>query len=171
MNSATLPTLREWNLELSVQADEPDFLQVQCAGDVSLPNFRPEHDPLVKLLGPQVYSRKLLLNMEKTNFLDTSGVSWLISCQEQCHHAGGILVLYAVPLRHVHVRHHLDVGDAAMSQFQGQPGQRAQDPQVADGNFHRVSAAGQKQVAGVEARRPFQQEGDGLLGRLKIQLG
>ena len=25
MNSATLPTLREWNLELSVQADEPDF--------------------------------------------------------------------------------------------------------------------------------------------------
>ena len=37
--------------------------------------------------------------MEKTDYLDTSGVSWLISCHEQCHHAGGVLVLYAVPLR------------------------------------------------------------------------
>ncbi len=99
MNSATLPTHREWNLVLSVREDEPDFLQVQCAGDVCLPDFRPENDPLVKLLGPQVYSRKLLLNMEKTNFLDTSGVSWLISCHEQCHRAGGVLVLYAVPPR------------------------------------------------------------------------
>jgi anti-anti-sigma factor len=99
MNSATLPTLREWNLELSVLADEPDFLQVQCAGDVSLPDFRPENDPLGKLLGPQVYSRRVLLNMEKTDYLDTSGVSWLISCHERCHQEGGALVLYAIPLR------------------------------------------------------------------------
>jgi anti-anti-sigma factor len=99
MNSATLPTLREWNLELSVQADEPDFLQVQCAGNVSLPDFRPANDPLAKLLGPQVYSRRVLLDMEKADYLDTSGVSWLISCHEHCHQAGGTLVLYAIPLR------------------------------------------------------------------------
>ena len=103
MNSATLPTLREWNLELSVQADEPDFLQVQCAGNVSLPDFRPANDPLAKLLGPQVYSRRVLLDMEKADYLDTSGVSWLISCREQCHQAGGVLVLYAVPLRVLYI--------------------------------------------------------------------
>jgi ABC-type transporter Mla MlaB component len=99
MITATLPTIREWNLELSVQADEPDLLQVQCAGDAILPDFRPEKDPLVKLVGPQVYSRKVLLNMEKANSLDTSGISWLISCHECCLHAGGVLVLYAIPPR------------------------------------------------------------------------
>ncbi|HWG46590.1 MAG TPA: STAS domain-containing protein, partial [Gemmataceae bacterium] len=44
-------------------------------------------------------SRKLLLDMEKTNFLDTSGISWLISCHENCQRAGGVLVLYAIPPR------------------------------------------------------------------------
>ena len=99
MNSTNLPTLREWNLELSLQEDEQDLLQIQCAGDVVLPDFQPDNDPLVKFLGPQVYSRKLLLNMEKTNFLDTSGIGWLISCHKQCQQAGGILVLYAIPTR------------------------------------------------------------------------
>ncbi|HEY7423525.1 MAG TPA: STAS domain-containing protein [Gemmataceae bacterium] len=99
MNSTTLPTIKEWNLELSLQADEQDLLQIQCAGDVVLPDFQPENDPLVKFLGPQVYSRKLLLNMERTNFLDTSGIGWLISCHEHCQRAGGILVLHSIPTR------------------------------------------------------------------------
>ena len=99
MNSTSLPTFREWDLELSLQADEQDFLQIQCAGDAVLPDFQPENDPLAKFLGPQVYSRKLLLNMEKMNFLDTSGIGWLISCHEHCQRAGGILVLFAIPTR------------------------------------------------------------------------
>jgi anti-anti-sigma factor len=103
MNTANLPLLREGNLELTVQSDEQDFLQIQCAGDVFLPDFRAENDPLVKFLGPQVYSRKLLLNMEKANCLDTSGISWLISCHKQCQSAGGVLVLYAIPPRVRHV--------------------------------------------------------------------
>jgi anti-anti-sigma factor len=99
MNTTSLPTNRKWNLELRLEADEPDFTQIQCAGDVVLPSFRAEEDPLLSLVGPEVYSRKLLLNMEKANCLDTSGISWLISCHEQCQRAGGILVLYAVPPR------------------------------------------------------------------------
>jgi ABC-type transporter Mla MlaB component len=99
MNSANLASLREWSLALSLQADEQDLLQIQCTGDVVLPDFRPENDLLVKLLGPQVYSRKLLFNMEKTNCLDTSGISWLIFCHENCQRAGGILVLYSIPPR------------------------------------------------------------------------
>jgi anti-anti-sigma factor len=99
MNSTSLPTIKKWDFELSLQADEQDLLQIQCAGDVVLPDFQPENDPLVKFLGPQVYSRKLLLNMEKTNFLDTSGIGWLISCHKHSQRAGGILVLYSIPPR------------------------------------------------------------------------
>ncbi len=58
-----------------------------------------------------------------------------------------------------------------MTQLQGQPGQRAHDSQVTEGNIHPILAAGQKQVAGMESRRPFQQGGDGLFGRVNVQFG
>ena len=99
MKATNHPTLREGDLELSLQAEEKDLLYLTCQGAISLPDFQPEKDPLLKLLGPEVYSRKLLLNLEQASLLDTSGISWLISCHETCRRAGGILVLYAIPRR------------------------------------------------------------------------
>ena len=78
MNATSHPTLREWDLELSLQSEEKDLLYLTCRGAISLPDFQPEKDPLLKLLGPTVYSRKLLLNLEHASLLDTSGISWLI---------------------------------------------------------------------------------------------
>lgn len=99
MNVTNHPTLRERDLELTLQAEEKDLLYLTCRGAISLPDFQPEKDPLLKLLGPEVYSRKLLLNLEHASLLDTSGISWLIHCHEACGRSGGILVLYAIPLR------------------------------------------------------------------------
>jgi anti-anti-sigma factor len=99
MNAASQPTLREWDLELSLQAEEKDLLYLNCRGAISLPDFQPDKDPLAKLLGSAVYSRKLLLNMEQVSLLDTSGINWLIHCHEACGREGGILVLYAIPRR------------------------------------------------------------------------
>jgi len=86
-------------MELSLQAVENDLLYVTCQGALCLPDFQPEKEPLVKLLGPEVYTRKLLLNLEQVSLLDTSGISWLIHCHEACGRAGGILILYAIPRR------------------------------------------------------------------------
>jgi anti-anti-sigma regulatory factor len=99
MNVEIHPTLREQDLELSLQAEENDLLCLTCRGAISLPDFQPEKDPLLKLLGPDIYSRKLLLNLEHASLLDTSGISWLIHCHEACCRAGGMLVLYTIPLR------------------------------------------------------------------------
>jgi anti-anti-sigma regulatory factor len=92
-------TIREGDLELSLQAEDKDFVYVTCQGAVSLPDFRPEKDPLLRLLGPEAYSHRLLFNLEQASMLDTSGISWLIHCHETCFKSGGILVLYAVPRR------------------------------------------------------------------------
>lgn len=99
MNAASPSTLREGDLELNVQAEEADLLELSCKGAISLPDFQPEKDPLSRLLGPEVFSRKLLLNLDHASLLDTSGISWLIHCHETCARAGGILVLYAIPRR------------------------------------------------------------------------
>lgn len=99
MNATSHPTLREWDLELSLQAEENDLFYLTCRGAISLPDFQPEREPLLKLLGSEVYSRKLLVNLEQASLLDTSGISWLLHCHEACGRAGGILVLYAIPRR------------------------------------------------------------------------
>jgi anti-anti-sigma regulatory factor len=99
MNATSHPTIREWDMELSLQAEEKDLLNLTCQGAICFPDFQPEKEPLAKLLGPEVYSRKLLLNLEQASLLDTSGISWLIYCHESCIRAGGLLVLYAIPRR------------------------------------------------------------------------
>jgi anti-anti-sigma regulatory factor len=99
MNATNHPTIRGWDLQLSLQAEEKDLLYISCQGAISLPDFQPENDPLLKLVGPEVYSRKILLNLEQATLLDTSGISWLIYCHEACGRAGGLLVLYAIPRR------------------------------------------------------------------------
>ena len=99
MNATSYPTVREWDLELSVQAEEDDCLFLTCRGVICMPDFQPEKDPLLKLRGPDVYSHKLLLNLELVNLLDTSGISWLIHVHESCVRAGGLMVLYGIPRR------------------------------------------------------------------------
>jgi hypothetical protein len=90
-------------IRLRVLADGPDALHLLCEGDVSLPELLPGDDPLAESFGPEVYGRKVLLNLEKAGYLDTSGISWLIACHRRFEDAGGALVLHSIPPRARHV--------------------------------------------------------------------
>src|SRR5205085_521155 len=52
-------------------------------------------EPLAQLLGPDGYSRKVLLNLDKVPHIDSVGVGWLVRCHKHCQDAGGRLVLFA----------------------------------------------------------------------------
>lgn len=84
-------------LRLRLLEDDGDVLQLSCEGEAVLPDFRDGDEPLVRLLGPGVYGRKVLLSLEWVTFLDTSGVTWLMSCHESFRKAGGRLILHSVP--------------------------------------------------------------------------
>jgi anti-anti-sigma factor len=77
---------------LPLQKD--NVLRARCDGPVSR---REMDDPLQALLGPHCYSHKVLLSLERAQSIDTSGISWLLQCQERFHESGGNLVLYGVP--------------------------------------------------------------------------
>jgi anti-anti-sigma factor len=49
------------------------------------------------MLGPQCYRRKILLDLEQTPHIDSSGVSWLVHFHKTSQTAGGMLILYSVP--------------------------------------------------------------------------
>ena len=70
-----------------------EIIRVRCEGSLR----RPEKDPLQVLLGPHCYKHKVLLNLERSEVIHTSGISWLTGSHQKFEQAGGCLVLFAVP--------------------------------------------------------------------------
>ena len=71
-----------------------DLLRVRSE---SLVSRREPEDPLQTLLGPQCYTHKVLLSLERSQGIDTSGVCWLAGIHKLFVQSGGKLVLYGVP--------------------------------------------------------------------------
>ena len=86
-------------LKLTVVSDEADLLRVQCEGEISQVKFQLNDNPLESLVGPSVYSRKLLLNLDRVEFLDSSGISWLVVSHKNFQQHGGMLILHSIPPR------------------------------------------------------------------------
>jgi anti-anti-sigma factor len=99
MNSTELPALGEGVLRLFLVREEGDLVCVRCEGGISLPDFQPGRDPLARLMGYGVYARKVLLDLERASYLDTSGITWLIRCHHHFEDVGGVLVLHSIPPR------------------------------------------------------------------------
>lgn len=86
-------------MRLRLIGEQEGALHVDGEGDLCPTELLPGNDPLVQLLGPEVFSRKVLLGLEKATFLDTRGVSWLVSWHANFQEAGGVLVLHSLPPR------------------------------------------------------------------------
>jgi anti-anti-sigma factor len=54
------------------------------------------NDPIKGCLGPDVYRKKLLINLARTEFVDSAGISWLLICHKRCREAGGMMVIHSV---------------------------------------------------------------------------
>ena len=85
------------NLQLKTSAETEGCFECACAGDVSFSALQAKDEPLAKMLGPDVYRRRVLLDFAKVGFLDSTGVSWLITCQKRFAKDGGIMVLHSMP--------------------------------------------------------------------------
>src|SRR5207237_79089 len=79
-------------MQLSIVSLDEGLFRVRSEGDISLIDQIRSNNPLEKLLGQGCFSRKILLNMEKSAYIDSSGVSWLIKCHKLCQAEGGKLV-------------------------------------------------------------------------------
>ncbi len=53
-------------------------------------------NPLQGILGPNFASMRIVLDMEKCTYIDSSAIGWLIKTQKEMKTAGGQFVLYAV---------------------------------------------------------------------------
>ena len=83
-------------MNLDVTSEAGRVTRVSLSGDISQPNLAPAEEPLGKLLGTDCYSGRVLLDMHEVETIDSSGVSWLLSCDKRFRTAGGRLVLHSL---------------------------------------------------------------------------
>src|SRR5262245_34503580 len=74
--------------------DNDDVVRVVCEGLLSTRGTPPTSDPLLELLGPHCYRHKVVLNLERTDGTDTSGLIWLMRVVGRFAQGGGRLVVY-----------------------------------------------------------------------------
>jgi anti-anti-sigma factor len=68
---------------------------VAIAGRITFSTLEPGQDPLTAQ-EPGIYSRPVAFDLSGTDYIDSTGVSWLLTCQKRCREAGGKLVLHSV---------------------------------------------------------------------------
>jgi|SRR5207248_6430278 len=85
-------------MQLTLTAQEGPIACVACEGDVSQSHFSVKLDnALEDLLGADCCRRRVLLDLEKARFIDSSGVGWLMTSHKRFLACGGRLVLHSVP--------------------------------------------------------------------------
>jgi anti-anti-sigma factor len=84
-------------MRLKLVAYDADAIRIACEGQITQKELEPGRDLMGELLPGGDYGRKVLFNLEKTTYVDSSGIGWLVVCQKRFVQAKGQLVLYNVP--------------------------------------------------------------------------
>jgi anti-sigma B factor antagonist len=103
-------------MQLTMELPDPDgTIRIRCVGQISQSRFPGSSDPLPDLLGPEGFKRKVRLDMERVDYVDSSGIGWLVGSHKRFREAGGQLLLARVPpiveqvLRFCHLENLLNI--------------------------------------------------------------
>jgi anti-anti-sigma factor len=84
-------------MKLTKLEGTPGVIRLSCEGEITQQTIPPGQDPLEQAVGAGGFSSVVLLNLEKTHYIDSSGISWLLIRHKHFLQAGGRLVLHSVP--------------------------------------------------------------------------
>ena len=85
-------------MKLSLVSIERDgVIRVASEGNITSADFQADGpNPLHALLGQTWSSNRVLLNFDRTNYIDSTAIGWLISCHKEFRANGGTLVVHSV---------------------------------------------------------------------------
>lgn len=88
----------ESSMKLSmVSIEKGGLILVAAEGNITATDFDVAGtNPLQTLLGATWSSNRVILNMEKTAYIDSSAIGWLISTRKSFADAGGAIAIYNV---------------------------------------------------------------------------
>jgi anti-anti-sigma factor len=83
-------------MELKLVETQDGSIRIKATGPITPDAANPPRDPLIGLLGPQVFERSVALDLEESDFISSSGIGWLLHCHKRFEQQGGKLVLKGV---------------------------------------------------------------------------
>jgi anti-sigma B factor antagonist len=84
-------------MRLALVSDAGACAKLRLAGQVTQESLAPGADLFIDALGDDVYARKVLVDLTEAEFIDSSGVGWLLNCHKKFRQAGGGLFLHSIP--------------------------------------------------------------------------
>ena len=73
----------------------PGAVVIRAEGPIAPDSPEQLSDALVELVGPQIYSRTLRINLSEADFISSAGIGGLLHCHRQFRENGGELVVHA----------------------------------------------------------------------------
>lgn len=84
-------------MEINVTADDGEVLRIEGSGPITQGDVSRFDDPMRDLLGEAGFARKVVFGLANVEYIDSSGMSWLMACHKRCRKEGGKLVIHSVP--------------------------------------------------------------------------
>lgn len=81
--------------ELSVTSQEDRLVSLKAKGKIVQSDVSPFSDPLAEAIQDRSYTQRVLIDMADVEFVDSSGISWILICHKRFREAGGKLVLHS----------------------------------------------------------------------------
>ncbi len=83
-------------MKLTITSDD-DVLLLEADGCITQDDVSQQlNDPMRGLLGEQGFGRKVVLSLDGVEFVDSSGIGWLIASHKRFRKEGGKLVIHSV---------------------------------------------------------------------------
>lgn len=94
-----------------VAIEREGLVKLASSGSITAAAFDPSgRNPLERILGPNWSTMRVILDMKKTTYIDSSAIGWLIATHRSFKEAGGALVIHDVPTNIRQVLDLLQVG-------------------------------------------------------------
>src|SRR5437870_4411557 len=84
-------------MKFSLAPSESSLTQVRLEGQITMTDV-PDADKLLEdALGSAGYRQRVLIDLERTSFIDSSGISWMLICHKHFVQAGGQVAFHSAP--------------------------------------------------------------------------
>ena len=83
-------------MQLQCVAQDRDLVLLRTRGSITPEVFAREQEPIGQLLGTHVYRLKMLLDLSDSEYMNSSGIAWLLTVHKRCRDQGGQLILHSL---------------------------------------------------------------------------
>lgn len=84
-------------MHLTLENQANGIYQLTLSGKISQNSTNSYSEQLDCLIGVANLNQKILVSLQKTEYIDSSGIGWLLALDKKIRAAGGQLILHSVP--------------------------------------------------------------------------